>query len=210
MKWPTRKFLLKWIAPPMALFLAVGLGWGVWRWATYPKAPDPKSSNFETMFNFVSGKDFDRMFESDRRQYVLAMVEKLRQKPFEELVALGMKRDPNYRVVGKKIRGMDDHEQIESAFLSLFLDKFYEMPEAKRTVYLMTFVTLQNSKLDEHPERMGLPSTDRFKRDMTRFISRMSPKIQAKTGQFLIDLRRQREVLGFPEYIQRTPDQAGS
>jgi len=210
MKWPRRQFLLRWFVPPVAVMLAIGLGWGIWRWATYPKAPDPSTSNFETMYNFVAGKDFDRMFESDRQAYVLAMVERLRDKPFEQLVAMAMKRDPNYRVVGKKIRDLSGHQQIEGAFLSVFLDKFYELPEAKRTIYLMTFATLQNSKLADHPERLGLPSADRFKRDMTRFLSRQSPKIQAKTGQFLIDLRRQRETMGLPDYMQRTPDQAGS
>lgn len=205
MKWPNNKFLLKWFGPPVALVLAVGLGWGIWRWATYPKAPDPSTSNFETMYHFVAGKDFDRMFESDRRAYVLAMAQRLRDKPFEELVAMAMKRDPSRREVAEKINHLPGREQIEGAFLSVFLDKFYEMPEAKRTVYLMTFVTLQNSKLADHPERLGLPSADRFKRDMTRFVSRQSPKVQAKTGQFLIDLRRSRETLGFPEYIQRTP-----
>lgn len=209
MKWPARKFLFKWFGPPMALILVAGLGWGIWRWAMYPKAPDARSSNFETMLNFVAGNDFDRMFESHRREYVLAMAEKLREKPFEELVAMAMKRDPNYRVVGRKVHGLSDHQQIEGAFLSVFLDKFYEMPEAKRGIYLMTIATLQNSKLSKHPERLGLPSADRFKRDMTRFLSQQPPKIQAKTGQFLIDLRRQREVLGLPDYIQRTPDQAG-
>jgi len=205
MKWENSKFLLKWIAPPLALALAIGLGWGIWRWATYPKAPDPRSSDFQTMYNFVAGKEFDRMFESDRRDYVLAMVQRLGEKPFEELVAMMMQRDPSRREVSEKIRKLPGHEQIEGAFLGVFLDKFYEMPQAKRTVYLMTFATLQNSRLADHPERLGLPSADRFKRDMTRFISRQSPKIQAKTGQFLIDLRRQRETLGLPEYIQRAP-----
>lgn len=205
MRWPNNKFLLRWIAPPVGLILVIGMSWGIWRWATYPDAPDPRTSDFQTMYNFVAGNDFDRMFESDRRDYVLAMAERLRDKPFEELVAMAMQRDPSRKTVAQKIRHLPDHERIAGAFLNVFLDKFYELPEAKRTVYLMTFATLQNSRLVDHPERLGLPSADRFKRDMTRFISRQSPKTQAKTGQFLIDLRRQRENLGLPDYIQRTP-----
>lgn len=205
MRWPNSKFLLRWIAPPVALALAVGLGWGIWRWATYPKPPDPHHSDFQTMYNFVASKDFDRMFESDQQRYVLAMVERLRDKPFEELVAMGMQRDPSRKDVAAKIHRLPNNEQIDGAFLSVFLDKFYEMPEAKRTIYLMTFATFQNSRLADHPERLGLPSADRFKRDMTRFVSRQSPRIQAKTGQFLIDLRRQRETLGLPDYIQQNP-----
>jgi len=147
----------------------------------------------------MASEDFNRMFESHRKQYALDLVEKLREKSFDELIALVLSRNPMHRELARNIRNSEFRDEVEGAVFSVMLDKFYEQPEAKRNVYLTMAVTMEGRAVSKRPGAFEIPSPDRLKKDMGGFMSKQSPSIQGKTARLLMDIRKQRKIMGMPD-----------
>ena len=180
--------------------LVLAGGWAGWRWATYPRYPDVATAPVEDSIAFMGSDEFNRMFEWHRRRFALAVAEKMREKTFAQILSMIMSRNPQHEQAGKNVRQLDRdaRRDIADALTCVFLDKFFEEPAMKQKAYLTVFAYFQQTEIGRHPERVGLPSADEFKQGMARFISRQPPRVQGQMGQFLIDLRRQREILGLP------------
>jgi hypothetical protein len=183
----------------LLIALAVVACWGAWRWATYPSYPDAAAVPVEESIAFMGTDGFNRMFEWHRRRYALAVAEKMRENSFADILRMILERDPQREQAGRNVRALESRREIGDAFMRVFLDKFFEEPAMKQKAYLTVFAYLQQTEIAKDPERVGLPSADEFKQGMARFISRQPPRVQGQMGQFLIDLRRQREILGLPE-----------
>ena len=199
----------------LAISLLATGAWGVHRWATYPDVPDVATADLNESIAFMGTDEFNRLFARHRKAYALAIVNELEKKSFEDLVRLMM--DRNGRRLGGAVRNFRDipgREEIEDAFGRLFLNKFYEMPKLKRDMYLAMFAgfermarqrerqggqsaqTAAGTQPDRPRRRGGLPTPDRFKAEWSKFVTRQPPRVQAQTGQFLMDLRKQREMMG--------------
>jgi hypothetical protein len=179
--------------------IVIGGAWGIWRWATYPKYPDLATATVEEAIAFMGDDEFNRMFEWHRRRYALGVAEKMREKPFAEIMRMMTSRAPEHEAAARNIRRLEARREIGDAFTRVFLDKFFEEPPMKQKAYLTVFAYLQQTEIAQHPERVGLPTAEEFKAGMGRFIGSQPPRVQGQMGQFLLDLRRQRELLGLPE-----------
>jgi hypothetical protein len=183
----------------LAVLILVAGGWGIWRWVTYPEAPDIATAELETSIAFVASDDFNRMFERHRRRFIEAMIARLGEESFPELLALVMQQDENRRDLMRNLRRIEGHEDLAARFYGMFLDRFYDQPKTIRDAYLSMLIVAQQQGLGERTRELGLPSEDDLKRSMTEFVTRQPPRVQAQTTQFLLDLRRQREALGYPD-----------
>ena len=170
-------------------------------WIMYPSPPDVDKVDASESLAFIGSDEYNKMFEWHRKQFALAVVDKLRDKSFDELIQMMMNggRDPKMRKVGENVRKLEDHDDIGDAVFSMLLDKFYEQPEGKRQVYLMMAVRMEQGAAGRNPERFNIPSPDRFKKDLGRFMTRQSPQVQGKTARLIGDVRKQRKTMGLPD-----------
>jgi len=187
------------LATLISIVIMLASGWGIHRYFTYPNAPDVKTAKLDDAVAFMSTDEFNRMLQRDRKRYAMGVVERMREQPFKDLVSSVMKPDPTRKQMAENVKKIDGHEEIGQALYAMFLDRFYQEPPAQRTVYLMMFAGARQSEIAKHPERFGLPTPDKFKADVAKFFARQPPRVQALTGQFLIDLRRQRQMLGMKD-----------
>lgn len=179
-----------------ALALLAGASWGVWRWVTYPEKPNLAAVSVDDAIAFIGTEDFGRLFESDRKQYCLDVVEKMREKSFPELVGmLSLGKGGDRRRAAANIRSLEEREVIEGAMLRLILDKFYEETPEKRAVYL-TGLVMMDQAAKQQGKGTKIPSPDRLRKDMAKIIGRQSPQTVARFGQFLVDVEQQRRNLG--------------
>ena len=187
-----RNILLSLVA---AAILVVG-GWGIWRWATYPVKPDVAHVDVNESIAFIGTNDFNRLFESDRKKYVLAVIDRLHEKSFPELIALGTFNESHHREAAANVRSLEGREEIEGAMLRLILDKFYEQSPAVRSVYLSGLVMMDQAARSKG--RSGaIPTPDRLRKDMAKIIGRQSPQTVARFGQFLVDVEQHRRQMGY-------------
>ena len=194
-----RRLLVLTLAVSLALAALGGSAYGVWRWATYPDVPDVKVASAEDAVAFMGTDDFNRMTESHRQRYAMAVVEKMRDKPLEELIAMMLKRDARRTAAAKNVRNLKGRDEIGGAMMRVFLDKFYEQPKVKRQGYLTMIAVAQQGQIGKNPERFGLPPADKLKKDWAKFMRKQPPRSQAQMGQFLIDLSKHREMMGLKE-----------
>jgi hypothetical protein len=185
----------------MLLILAlVRLGW--W-WLRYPHAPNVKEAPLADCSAFMGSSEFNRMTHRDRTRFVMGTVDKLRDKSFSEIVALSMKGDPARKAAADNVKELtkDEQKQIGSAFLDLFLTKFYEQDASKRTAYLFGMVMMQKSgAAAATAKRLGLPTPEAFKKSLAGFVTDQPPHTQAELGQFMLDLSKEQRLLGAPRF----------
>lgn len=213
------KHLRRALAVTLTLGVLIAATWGTYRWATYPDVPDVAATDLNESIAFMGTDEFNRMFAGHRKRYAMSIVAELEKKPFEDLVRLMLERDGR-KLFGavRNFRDIPGREDIEDAFGRLFLGKFYEMPKIKRDMYLAMFVGAErmargsarpgaetgDKKADGQGgrpgRRGGTPSPDQFKAQWSKFANRQPPRVQAQTGQFLMDLRRQQEIMGVKRY----------
>src|SRR5688572_9102843 len=86
----------------------VGLcGWTVYRWATYPTAPDVATVDLDTAINFMGSDDFNRLLERHRLRYAMAVVDRLSQSSFGELSLMMMRWNERRAKIAKNLRDID-------------------------------------------------------------------------------------------------------
>src|SRR5690348_13104153 len=98
------------------IVVAAGVWGGVW-WARYPKVPDLARTDAGDAIRFIGTDDFNRMTEAHRKRYAVAAAEKLRDKSFQDLVAMSMTPDPSYRRVAENMNRLKDRDAIGGAFM---------------------------------------------------------------------------------------------
>src|SRR5436190_10244431 len=116
----------------LALASIAGGVWGVQRWRSYPKVPDVKTAKLDDALAFIGTEDFNRMFESHRRRYAIAVAERMREKSFGEILTIFIRNDPGREQRWRNLRAIPDHEKINDAYVRLFLDKFFEESPARQ------------------------------------------------------------------------------
>lgn len=197
--WRARR-AIAWIAAGiLAAILVTLLAWGVHRWWTYPQAPDVAAVDVNTAIDFMGTDAFNRMLERHRLAYALSVVDRLDQLSLTELMALMMRREANRAEIARNLRQIEGHEQIGARMFAMFLEKYYALKGAERQAALVAIALAQQGQIMQNPEQFGLPTAEQFRRDMTRFMSRQPPRVQAMCGQFLIDLKHQRDRMGLPD-----------
>src|SRR5687767_12814527 len=88
------------------VLLAVCVGAAIWAgvwWVRYPNVPNVKTVSPDEAMAFIGTDDFNRMTERHRMRYALAATERLREKPFEELVAMMLKADPSRKQIQENL-----------------------------------------------------------------------------------------------------------
>jgi hypothetical protein len=189
--WPARL-----VATGLVLVFLLLAGRAFHRWATYPQVPDVASADLDSAISFIGTDDFNRMGNGHRLEYALAVVDRLGQASFADLAKLMFRRDENRARIASNIRGIEGHDQVGSRMFALFLEKYYDQSPAERQGALLIIAAAQQGQILRNPEAFGLPTADQFKQDFGRFVSRQPPRIQAMCGQFLIDLKQQRDSMG--------------
>src|SRR5687768_17415317 len=186
-------------AATLVVAFVVLAGWGVYRWATYPSAPDVATADLDTAINFMGSDDFNRLLERHRLRYAMAVVDRLSQSSFYDLSLMMMRWNERRSKIARNLRDIEGHDQLGSKVFAIFLEKFYAQSAAERTAALIVIAAAQQGQIMKHPGAFALPSIDEFKVDMGRFLSRQPPKVQAMCGQFLIDLKKQRDAMGLKD-----------
>ena len=119
----------------------------------------------------------------------------------ELLVVIGINRCDQrireYKSVSVNVKQSGSRDEIEAAVLRVALDKLYEEPPVKRSVYLWSLVKMQQAG-GTGTEGIGLPSPQQLQKDVTRVVTRPPPQTVAKMGQFVQDLQEQRKRMGVP------------
>src|SRR5688572_1840124 len=186
------------VAALVVAFVALA-GWGVYRWATYPVAPDVASVDLDTAINFMGSDDFNRLLERHRLRYAMAVVDRLSQSSFYDLSMMMMRWNDRRAKIARNLRDIEGHDQLGSKVLAVFLEKFYEQSPAERRAALIFLAAAQQGQIAQHPQAFALPTTEEFKQDMGRFIARQPPRTQAMFGQFVLDLKKQRDSMGLKD-----------
>ena len=188
------------VAALLAVALVAGLGYGAWRWATYPARPDVATASEDALLDYMAGDDFARLTDGDKLALAEGYLDRLRREAtFEEMFRSLMRDDPRRKAMWRNMEGVAGRDRIGSAYLGLFLDKYYEIEGPQRQSMLTMLALAQQAVITTAPEKFGLPSVPQFKRDMGRFLSRQPPRVQGQMGQFLIDLKQRRVAMGLPD-----------
>ena len=174
-------------------------GWGIFRWWTYPAAPDVATADLDTAINFMGSDEFNRLLERHRLRYAMAVVDRLSNSSFGELSLMMMRWNERRAKIARNLRDIEGSDQLGSKLFAVFLEKFYAQSPAERKAALIFIAAAQQGQINQHPAAFALPSIDEFKVDMGRFLSRQPPKVQAMCGQFLIDLKKQRDAMGLKD-----------
>src|SRR5688572_18491440 len=127
-----KRKVLRYTGRFFAVIGVLATGFGIWLYATYPKAPDVQTADLNDSVAFMSSEEFGRMFEFHRRQFALDLIEKMREKTFDQLIGMMMTRNPAHRTIARNMREEPYRDEVEGAMFSLMLDKFFEQPEAKQ------------------------------------------------------------------------------
>jgi hypothetical protein len=192
--------VLRWSLWFFAAVGVIAVALGVWLWATYPSRPDVASADLNDSLAFMGSEDFNRMFEFHQRDFALALVEKMREKTFEELIGMMLSRNPVHKAVADNLRHSPFRQEVESALANVMLDKFYEQPESKRNFYLTMAATMGQRRSAEHPsDAPHIPSPDRLKKNLGEFMSRQPPAVQGKAARLIMDLRKVRRGMGMKD-----------
>ena len=210
---PKRRTILRVVLSVVCLgALAAGV-WGVVWWVRYPKAPDVAKVELTQALDFMGSDDFNRLSEAHRKRYAMQVIEKLREKPFKDLLALAMGSagNPRRRKAAENVNRLssrDDKEALGAAALRVFLDKFYELSKNERENYLTLWALAEKAGGMGGGRRAGgttrpttrpeprFPTAEEVEKGWSRFISHQPPKTAAQMGQLMNDMRRKREALG--------------
>jgi len=199
----------------LAVLVLAAAAWGAVWWARYPKAPDVTKADPKEAMAFLGTDDFNRLTESHRKRYVLAIAERMREKDFPDLIAMmtSAATDPSARKAAENVNKLKDREEGGGAFMRVFLDKFFELPKDQRDQYLLMWALAE--KLGRRPD--GSPATrpttgpagDRPKRDpnripspeqmekgMANFLGHQPPRTAAQMSELMNEMRKKREGLG--------------
>ena len=208
MKPPMRRTLFRVIVSVACLAALVAGVWGAVWWARYPKAPDLAKVDLAEGIDFIGTDEFNGMTEAHRKRYTMAVIEKLREKQFKDLVSLVMGNAHSRRAAENvnRLSSRDDKEELGAAAMRVILDKFYELPKGERESYLTLWALAEKAggmgrrrggttQPTTRPEAR-FPTAEEVEKGWSKFISRQPPRTAAQVGQLMSDMRRKREALG--------------
>lgn len=197
---PPRRRAIGRVIAAVALLMITGFaGWAIYRWATYPTIPDVNTVALDSAISFMGTDDFNHMLERHRLQYALAVVDRLGQASFGQLLRMMATPDANRAQIARNMRAVTGYDQVGARMFAIFLEKYYALSPGERQAALLGIIAIQQAQIANHPEEFKLPTIDEFQRDMTRFMSRQPPRVQAMCGQFLLDIKRQRDAMGLKD-----------
>lgn len=229
-RWQSRRRLLLRVSTVL-LTLAVVTGgvWGAIAWARYPKVPDVAKADLNETIQFIGTDDFNRMTESHRKKYMLGLTDRLREKSFQDLLALMMNVGPKGRKAAENVNKMRDKEEIGSAFFRVFLDKFYELSASERETYLTMWVMAEKfggsgggggrrgmfggrgaatrpttgpstRPASSNNRQPHLPTPAELEKGMTNFLSHQPPRAAAEVTELMNAMQRKRDALGVKRF----------
>jgi hypothetical protein len=179
----------------------------VW-WVRSPKVPNVSKVSFNDAAQFIATDDFNRLSESRRKAYVLSVIEKLREKKFQDFVGMAMTRDPNRELMAKNVERLskDAKEDIGGAFMRVFLDKFYAMTAQERDVYLLGWAMAEkfagsraSTQPATKPAGPHLPSPAELEKAMGDFLSHQPPQTVAQMSELMNSMGKKRKMMGIKE-----------
>jgi hypothetical protein len=184
----------RWLALCLAVAALIAGGWAFMR----PRAPDPNALSAKDAVAFLSTDDYSRLSEAERTRYARELAERMRREKFADILRVVMNLNPRMKTQWAGIRSLseDNKQKVRSAWLRMFLDKFYDLPPAERQAYL-TMMALADRTGWKNP---GIPSPQQFKNELSLFLTREPPGVQARMGQLMIDVSRTRTGLGLPPF----------
>src|SRR5437016_4830940 len=97
----------------LSIGVLAGGGYGIYRWrlSREKKAPiDLSSVEPEVAWDFIASDEFAQWPDWKRQKYVLAAIDKLGEKPLEELIKQAMTPDPGERrkKIGENMKRLPD------------------------------------------------------------------------------------------------------
>lgn len=215
-----RRITIVAVGTPMLVAAVWALVW----WIRYPSVPDPSKMDAVDALNFIATDDFNKMTESHRKEYAIASIERLREKPFKDIVSMAMggkegeKRLADRKAIGANIMKLEqdaDKKEIGSAALRVFLDKFYDLPKTDRDTYLTLWAMQEKmgrnkpkdgdgDKKDGDPAKgkpgePRMPSPAEVESAWGDFLQHQPPRTAAQMGQLMEDMRKKRQMLGIKQ-----------
>lgn len=139
------------------LVILIGVVWAAIAWARYPKTPNVKSVDVREAIAFIGTDDFNKLTESHRRKYCLAIADRLKEKTFPELLELAIAPGGDRRAMQRNIEKLKDKDEIGGAFMRVGLDKFFELSKEQRDSYF--FMWAMAEKLARSGGGDGQPAT---------------------------------------------------
>jgi hypothetical protein len=189
------------------LLLTAGTYGAIW-WATYPSAPDPAALSFNDAAKYMGTDEFGRLTQRHQKRFALAVIDKSRQVPFKDLVAMMTADAANRRAAAKHIEGLSkkDKDEIGAAFLRAALDNFFAQSLADRQAYLLSMALAEKAARaagpstqpsgKKKPDGMQIPTPDQLEKEMSKIMSQQPPRTVAQMSQLFGDMRRTRDLLG--------------
>ncbi|QOV88490.1 hypothetical protein [Humisphaera borealis] len=200
----------------VAVALLAGGIYGGILWARYPSAPDPASGTMTEAISYMATEQFGKLTKSHRKQYTIAIAERMRTIPFKDVVNLMMTDQAGKKAAAANLKDLskEDMQEIGGHFMQVFLDGFYTQTGTERQGYLMMFALAEKAarsaastqpsgqaatqpaggrkKFDEN----HLPTPDQLEKEMAKLLQTQPPKTVAQMSQLFLDMRRTRETLG--------------
>src|SRR3954465_8308926 len=146
MKLPRRKSLRAVVGLLALLILAGGVYGAVW-WLRYPSAPDPNATPYAEAVRYMGTDEFGQLTQRHRKRFALAVIERSRQIPFKELVAMMMSEKDNRKAAAKNINELPekDKEEIGAKFMQVAMDNFFGQSRADQQAYLMSLALAEKA-----------------------------------------------------------------
>jgi hypothetical protein len=168
---------------------------------TTPDPPEVTAIDLREAMRFEASADYEKMSVAKRGKFSEAVLQKLHAMPFEEMLRIAL--DPANMEMQRKrlanLRKLPNFSELNSKYVSAFLEKFYKLPAMKRGVYLTALALYMEAESRLDPARYKTPSPGDFHKDAVQLFAGQSPTMKAYAMQFMIDLRQQRQRLGLKD-----------
>jgi hypothetical protein len=194
-----RRFVRVALVAAIGLFVAAAAAGGIY-WARYPKVPEISKAPLDEAMHFTATDEFNRMAAWHRKRYMLALVDKMHEKSFADLVAMTMSGDPDRK---KQMQNMDllseaDKKQIGGAWMRLFLDKFFDQPKSQRDTYLTLVALAEKAGKSNRPggKPSGMPTAEQIQKGMSEFLAQQPPHAAAQMDELMNEMNQKRKMLG--------------
>jgi hypothetical protein len=163
------------------------------------QAPLPAMKDVHAGMDFMASDAYTRMSDQQRLGYAMKVVDGLRSLSYDEYLAVISRHDERQMRMYQNLRATPGHDKVSAAIFALFLDRFWEQNPGKRAATLTAIALIQQSEFGKHPERYGLPTHQQIKSEMNKFVTNQPVRTQAQCAQFMVELKRQREMMGLKD-----------
>src|SRR4051794_74447 len=96
-----------------------------WWSVHYPRVPNVKTMDPDDAIAYMAGDEFNRLTQRDRKRFCLAVVDRMNEKRFGELLMMVFQRSGDRRRAAKNVSLLprEDRDAIADRFGQIFLDK---------------------------------------------------------------------------------------